>query len=85
MIASLFSRTKMLNFSVFIINESVCNHVVCILNNNTCTNIKKSKVLFETRMNDTVLSGLHFIIKSTDDLNQRTQTGVTKMGALPLQ
>ena len=45
---------------LFIINESVWNRVVCILINNMCTNIKKIKVLFETRMNDTVFSGLHF-------------------------
>ena len=31
-----------------------------MLINNTFMNITKSKVLFETRMNDTVLSGLHF-------------------------
>ena len=36
------------------------NLVVCILINNTCINIKKSKVLFEMRMNDTVFSGMHF-------------------------
>ena len=77
--ASLFSRTKILNLSfLYIINESVVV-VVCILINNICINIKKSKVLFEMWMNDTVFSGCIFISKSAYDSNQRTQTGVAKM------
>ena len=63
MIATLFSRTKKLNFSFFLylMKVSSRNLVVCILINNTFINIRKSKVLFETRMNDTVIKKSSFI------------------------
>ena len=63
----------------------VSETLLCILINNTFINIKKSKVLFQTRMNHSVFSGLHFYQKSAYDLNQCTQTGVAKMRVLPLQ
>ena len=58
-----FQELKLLISVSFFINESVWSLAVCILINNTCINIKKSKVLFETRMNDTVFSRLHFYQK----------------------